>query len=68
CYAVIQKRKQDNMERNAHRLSLDSPAREILPRIGTWFIDFAQISRRFFIRNGLKTAFVTTIYCDASIK
>ncbi|EDR2652202.1 hypothetical protein S012_000800 [Salmonella enterica subsp. enterica] len=56
------------MERNAHRLTLHSPAREILPRIGRWFIDFAQISRRFFIRNGLKSAFVTTSYCDATIK
>jgi hypothetical protein len=30
------------MERNAHRLTLHSPAREILPRMGRWFIDFAQ--------------------------
>ncbi|EDB6599018.1 hypothetical protein AHR24_19840 [Salmonella enterica subsp. diarizonae] len=56
------------MERNAHRLTLHSPAREILPRIGRWFIDFAQISRPFFIQNGLKSADVTTIYCDATIK
>ncbi|EDP8561308.1 hypothetical protein FPE50_000670 [Salmonella bongori] len=56
------------MERNAHRLTLHSPADEILPRIGRWFIDFAQISRRFFIPTGLKSVVVTTIYCDATIK
>ena len=56
------------MERNAHRLTLHSPAREILPRIGRWFIDFAQTLRRFCIQTAGKIAFVTTIYYDATIK
>ncbi len=29
CYAVIQKGSRSNMERNAHRLTLHSPARDI---------------------------------------
>lgn len=43
------------MERNAHRLTLHSPAREILPRIGRWFIDLAQNSGRFHAQKSLKT-------------
>ncbi|NKJ59356.1 hypothetical protein EXY03_14885 [Escherichia coli] len=56
------------MERNAHRLTLHSPAREILPLMGREFIDFAQTLRRFCIQTAGKIAFVTTIYYDATIK
>lgn len=56
------------MERNAHRLTLHSPAREILPWMGREFIDFAQTLRRFCIQTAGKIAFVTTIYYDATIK
>ncbi len=56
------------MERNAHRLTLHSPAREILPRIGRWFIDLAQKLSRFHSRKSLKNVVVTTIYYDATIK
>ena len=56
------------MERNAHRLTLHSPAREILPRIGRWFIDLAQNSGRFHAQKSLKNVVVTTIYYDATIK
>ena len=56
------------MERNAHRLTLHSPAREILPGMGREFIDFAQTLRRFCIQTAGKIAFVTTIYYDATIK
>lgn len=56
------------MERNAHRLTLHSPASEILPRIGRWFIDFAQKPGRFHAQKPLKNVVVTTIYYDATIK
>ena len=56
------------MELNAHRLTLHSPAREILPRMVREFIDFAQTLRRFCIQTAGKIAFVTTIYYDATIK
>ena len=56
------------MERNAHRLTLHSPAREILPRMGRLFIDFAQIMRRFSAQRTMKSVVVTTIYYDATIK
>ncbi len=56
------------MERNAHRLTLHSPASEILPRIGRWFIDFAQKPGRFHAQKSLKNVVVTTIYYDATIK
>lgn len=35
------------MERNAHRLTLHSPAGVILHLTGTMFIDFAQLKERF---------------------
>ena len=56
------------MERNAHRLTLHSPAREILPRMGRLFIDFAQIMRRFSAQRTMKSVVVTTIYYDATIR
>jgi hypothetical protein len=40
------------MERNAHRLTLHSPAREILPRMGRRFIDFAQTFPGFRAMDG----------------
>ena len=56
------------MERNAHRLTLHSPAREILPRIGREFIDLAQNIKRFHPSEAVKNVVVTTIYYDATIK
>ncbi len=35
------------MERNAHRLTLHSPAGVILHLTGSMFIDFAQLKERF---------------------
>jgi hypothetical protein len=38
------------MERNAHRLTLHSPAGVILHLTGPLFIDFAQLKERFDLR------------------
>ncbi len=54
------------MERNAHRLTLHSPAREILPRIGRGFIDFAQTFPDFRVTDDDKKRLFTTIYYDVT--
>ena len=54
------------MERNAHRLTLHSPAREILPRMGRRFIDFAQKFPGFRATGGNEKRLFTTIYYDAT--
>lgn len=54
------------MERNAHRLTLHSPAREILPRMGRWFIDFAQTLPDFHVLAGDENRLFTAIYYDAT--
>lgn len=54
------------MERNAHRLTLHSPAREILPRMGRWFIDFAQTLPDFHVLADDEKRLFTAIYYDAT--
>lgn len=54
------------MERNAHRLTLHSPAGPILHLTGRMFIDFAQLKCRFEARTAAKKHNFTTIYCDAT--
>ncbi len=54
------------MERNAHRLTLHSPAREILPRMGRWFIDLAQTLPDFHVQAGDEKRLFTAIYYDAT--
>ncbi|RKQ39027.1 hypothetical protein D8M09_14590 [Enterobacter sp. R1(2018)] len=56
------------MERNAHRLTLHSPAGEILPLTAAEFIDFAQIRRPFLAPPLLKRRNFTTIYCDVTTR
>lgn len=43
------------MERNAHRLTLHSPAGVILHLTGPLFIDFAQLKERFVLRKTEKS-------------
>lgn len=54
------------MERNAHRLTLHSPAREILPRMGRQFIDFAQTLPDLHLLTVDKKRLFTAIYYDAT--
>ncbi|AXF58964.1 hypothetical protein C3387_01215 [Leclercia sp. LSNIH6] len=54
------------MERNAHRLTLHSPAGEILHLMGKSFFDFAQLKWRFKKFMATKKCKFTTIYCDAT--
>jgi hypothetical protein len=54
------------MERNAHRLTLHSPAREILPRMGGRFIDFAQTLPGFRPMDGDEKRLFTAIYYDVT--
>lgn len=54
------------MERNAHRLTLHSPAGVIVHLTGYVFIDFAQLKERFKIRTWAKKRKFTTIYYDAT--
>lgn len=54
------------MERNAHRLTLHSPAREILPRMGSGFIDFAQTLPDFPHPIADKRRLFTAIYYDVT--
>lgn len=54
------------MERNAHRLTLHSPAREILPGMGRRFIDFAQTFPDFRPMDGDEKRLFTAIYYDVT--
>lgn len=54
------------MERNAHRLTLHSPAREILHLMGKSFFDFAQVKWRFKKLTAPKKRIFTAIYCDVT--
>jgi hypothetical protein len=54
------------MERNAHRLTLHSPAEEILHLMGKGFIDLAQLKWRFRPARTTKLCKFTTIYCDVT--
>lgn len=54
------------MERNAHRLTLHSPAGVILHLTGAMFIDFAQLKERFEPGKSGKKRKFTAIYYDAT--
>ena len=54
------------MERNAHRLTLHSPAGVILHLVGLMFIDFAQLKERFNLSKRAKKRKFTAIYYDAT--
>lgn len=54
------------MERNAHRLTLHSPAGVIMHLTRFLFIDFAQLKERFDPRKSWKKRKFTTIYYDAT--
>jgi hypothetical protein len=54
------------MERNAHRLTLHSPARQIVHLYARPFIDFAQVKWRFKLFGIWEKRKFTTIYCDAT--
>ncbi len=54
------------MERNAHRLTLHSPAGVILHLTWSEFIDFAQLKCRFDPRKRWKKRKFTAIYYDAT--
>jgi hypothetical protein len=54
------------MERNAHRLTLHSPAGVILHLTRSLFIDFAQLKERFDLRKSWKKRKFTAIYYDAT--
>ncbi|QCZ29660.1 hypothetical protein FHN83_24765 [Leclercia adecarboxylata] len=54
------------MERNAHRLTLHSPAGEILHLMGKSFFDFAQLKWRFKNVMTSKKCKFTAIYCDVT--
>lgn len=46
------------MERNAHRLTLHSPAREILPRSAVRFIDLDQVYSPFVVIQRINSLFL----------
>lgn len=54
------------MERNAHRLTLHSPAGVIVHLTGQTFIDFAQLKERFDPVERRKKRKFTAIYYDAT--
>jgi len=54
------------MERNAHRLTLHSPAGVIMHLTGFVFIDFAQVKERFDTGKTSKKRNFTAIYYDAT--
>ena len=54
------------MERNAHRLTLHSPAGEILHLTWSKFIDFAQLKCRFEADSASEKRKFTAIYYDAT--
>ena len=54
------------MERNAHRLTLHSPAGVILHLAGSMFIDFAQLKCRFEADSATEKRKFTAIYYDAT--
>ena len=54
------------MERNAHRLTLHSPAEGILHLMGNQFIDFAQLKCRFEADSATEKRKFTAIYYDAT--
>ncbi len=54
------------MERNAHRLTLHSPAGVILHLTWSEFIDFAQLKCRFDPGKSWKKRNFTAIYYDAT--
>ncbi|QCT21537.1 hypothetical protein FEM41_18710 [Jejubacter calystegiae] len=49
------------MERNAHRLTLHSPAREIVPRSGTRFIDLDQVYSPFVVSQQINSLFLQPV-------
>ncbi len=54
------------MERNAHRLTLHSPARMIMPLIVTGVIDFDQVYSPFPALPGNQILCLTAIYLAAT--
>ncbi len=54
------------MERNAHRLTLHSPAGMIMPLIVRRVIDFDQVYFPFYYHSGNQNLCVTTTYLFAT--
>lgn len=54
------------MERNAHRLTLHSPATKMMPRNRPAFLDIAQTRGCFYCNGVVERLFFTTIYFDVT--